>query len=331
MLSDGTEYVWGQGLISQVTASATTYAHSDGLGSLRLLTDSSGTVAGRQSFDAYGTSRSQSGVQLPFGFTGEQQDAESGLVYLRARYMDPATGRFVTRDSFGGVNSEPQSQNRYAYTTNQPTTAVDPTGRRTYYLGGVSGDGNPEQLPPTPFWQSLAGDETHHGMLDDVRMAASYGACCTPLGQMGDMASLFGRDIFGDAFHSDGDAAALAARVEEDLKESPLRCDEQLNVIGYSGGATVALDAARLLQEQHVHLDNIVTIGAVAVRGKPGNVGTWTALVGEWDVFALQNGRSADHVWEVPGASHKDFGPIPGYFANGGEETLRLIQRAGLY
>ena len=94
VLGDGTgEYLWGQGLVSQVTASATTYVQSDGQGGVRLLTDSGGNVAGRQGFDAYGASRSQSGSQLPFGYTGEQTDAESGLVYLRARYLDPSTGR----------------------------------------------------------------------------------------------------------------------------------------------------------------------------------------------------------------------------------------------
>ena len=130
VLGDGTgEYLWGQGLVSQVTSSATTYVQSDGLGSVRLLTDGSGNVAGRQSFDAYGASRSQSGVQLPFGYTGEQTDAESGLVYLRARYLDPSTGRFLTRDSFGGTANDPQSLNRYSYAEGNPIANTDPSGR----------------------------------------------------------------------------------------------------------------------------------------------------------------------------------------------------------
>ena len=129
VLSDGTEYVWGHGLISQITgAGAATYAHADGLGSIRVLTDGSGTVVGTQQYDAFGAGRGQSGAQLPFGYTGEQVDAESGLVYLRARYMDPATGRFLTVDPFPGFLDDLASQHAYAYVGNNPLRWVDPTG-----------------------------------------------------------------------------------------------------------------------------------------------------------------------------------------------------------
>ena len=126
VLSDGGEYVWGQGLVGQVTGSGTTYAHSDGLGSIRLLTDANGNVAGRQQFDAYGASRSQSGAQLPFGFTGEQQDPESGLVYLRARYYDPATGRFLSKDPLGLGGG---STDLYPYAGGDPVRYADPSGK----------------------------------------------------------------------------------------------------------------------------------------------------------------------------------------------------------
>jgi RHS repeat-associated protein len=126
--STGDEYLWGQGLVGQVTGPVASYAHSDGLGSIRLVTGAAGVVLGRQSFDAYGASRSQSGTQLPFGFTGEQTDAESGLVYLRARYLDPSTGRFLTADSFGGMASNPQSLNRYGYAEGNPIENTDPSG-----------------------------------------------------------------------------------------------------------------------------------------------------------------------------------------------------------
>ena len=38
-----------------------------------------------------------------FGFTGELQDSASDLLYLRARWCDPGSGRFTTRDPFGGL------------------------------------------------------------------------------------------------------------------------------------------------------------------------------------------------------------------------------------
>lgn len=111
VLGDGNEYVWGYGLISRITAAGTaTYAHADRLGSIRLLTDSAGSVVGTQQYDAFGAPRAQSGTQLSLTYTGEQVDTESGFVYLRARYMEPGNGRLLTTDPFPGFMEEPSSQ-----------------------------------------------------------------------------------------------------------------------------------------------------------------------------------------------------------------------------
>lgn len=130
VLADGDEYVWGQGLVSRLASGsgALTYAHADGLGSIRLLTDGSGAVAGTKLYDAFGASRGQTGTQLSFGYTGEQEDAESGLVYLRARYLDPSTGRFLTTDPVPGTLEHPASQHGWTYVENRPLRWVDRTG-----------------------------------------------------------------------------------------------------------------------------------------------------------------------------------------------------------
>jgi RHS repeat-associated protein len=131
LLSDGpqSEYVYGHELIGTVVTNGSTttvrYAHSDVLSSVRVLTDGAGTEVGTQQYDAFGAPRSQTGTQLSFGFTGEQRDAESGLLYLRARYYDPRTGRFLTKDPVGG----PGSRNAYAYARNNPVRFRDRTGR----------------------------------------------------------------------------------------------------------------------------------------------------------------------------------------------------------
>jgi RHS repeat-associated protein len=61
-----------------------------------------------------------------FGFTGEQ-DAVADLVFLRARYYDPGTGRFITKDPFPGVPSLPSSLHPYQYALNNPINLVDPS------------------------------------------------------------------------------------------------------------------------------------------------------------------------------------------------------------
>jgi RHS repeat-associated protein len=135
MLSDGpfSEYIYGHDLIGHIATSGgmTTakYAHADVLGSVRLLTDGTGTEAGTALYDAFGVVRVQTGVQLPFGYTGQQQDGESGLVYLRARFYDPRTGRFLSKDPMRGSASIPTSQHAYTYARNNPGRWTDPTGR----------------------------------------------------------------------------------------------------------------------------------------------------------------------------------------------------------
>ena len=61
----------------------------------------------------------------PFRYTGREFDAETGLMYYRARYYDSATGRFLSEDplGFGGGN------NFYPYVGNNPTDFSDPDGR----------------------------------------------------------------------------------------------------------------------------------------------------------------------------------------------------------
>jgi len=48
--------------------------------------------------------------------------------YLRARYYDPAVGRFLGRDPLIGFMTSPQSLNRYVYALNNPILLADPLG-----------------------------------------------------------------------------------------------------------------------------------------------------------------------------------------------------------
>jgi RHS repeat-associated protein len=112
-------YVYGVGRNAQVGAS-THYYLSDGLGSTINLCDASGAVLVTYAYDVFGAIRSQSDFSANYHlFTGEQRDAESGFDFLRARYYDPAVGRFLSGDALGGG---------YVYGLNNPANMADPTG-----------------------------------------------------------------------------------------------------------------------------------------------------------------------------------------------------------
>jgi len=93
------------------------------------------------SYDVFGGTRAQSGAsQQPFLFTGEQGDDELRLIFLRARYYDPEVGRFISRDSFPGFDTDTQSLNRYVYVNNNPALLTDPSGEiANFIIGGAIG------------------------------------------------------------------------------------------------------------------------------------------------------------------------------------------------
>jgi RHS repeat-associated protein len=128
-IDDGTrKYVYGLGLAYAVTSSSIEVYHTDRLGSVRALTDGSGSVTGTYRTDEWGVpTGSTGGSTQPFGFTGEPSDG-TGLTYLRARYYDPELARFTSRDVWPGSPAIPQTLDRYSYVANNPTTRVDPSG-----------------------------------------------------------------------------------------------------------------------------------------------------------------------------------------------------------
>jgi len=76
------------------------FYHSDGLGSITEITDTSGTVAQSYTYSSFGKIESQQNPNFiqPYRFTARELDPETELYFYRARYYDPANGRFITED-----------------------------------------------------------------------------------------------------------------------------------------------------------------------------------------------------------------------------------------
>jgi RHS repeat-associated protein len=111
----------------------TRWYHQDHLGSTRALTDTTGATVATFDYRPYGELAASTGTATtPMGWAGEYRDAETGYVYLRARYHDPTTGQFLSRDPLGLVTRQP-----YTYADNDPVNLTDPTGLCFWCVAGA--------------------------------------------------------------------------------------------------------------------------------------------------------------------------------------------------
>ena len=96
------------------------------------LTNTDGEVTKKYTYDAFGVEKDIDDSDTnAFRYCGEYYDKETATVYLRARYYNPTTGRFISRDSFAGRRSDPLSLNLYTYCRNNPIRFIDPSGHIT--------------------------------------------------------------------------------------------------------------------------------------------------------------------------------------------------------
>jgi RHS repeat-associated protein len=138
VLADGSQkYVYGLDLIAEVDGSDDPlYYLADGVGSTVALADGDGIGQQAYSYDVFGAVRGQVGGEPnDFTFTGEQVDIDSDLIFLRARYYDPATGRFLGRDPLEGREDLPASLNPYTYGHDNPVLMTDPSGQQWTEVG----------------------------------------------------------------------------------------------------------------------------------------------------------------------------------------------------
>jgi RHS repeat-associated protein len=148
------------GYIEESTADATPrgrYVRGDHLGSSVVMTDESGAVLDRLSYDPWGQRRNPDGSddgtysfagRDRIGYTDEEELDTVGLVHLNGRVYDPLVGRFISADPTIPYIDQSQSFNRFAYVRNNPLNKTDPTGYADI-LDGIDVNGPPLPKPTT--------------------------------------------------------------------------------------------------------------------------------------------------------------------------------------
>jgi RHS repeat-associated protein len=129
-------YAGNEPLMRLDAAGNPVYYLTDAIGSTIGLVDGNGQEVAEFQYDSFGNLRSGSGA-LPgnlggdFRFQGQWLDGATGLYHMRARYYDPQTGRFVSRDPVDLLEMEPESGNLYQFAYGNPHVYSDPTGMIT--------------------------------------------------------------------------------------------------------------------------------------------------------------------------------------------------------
>ncbi|WP_269540008.1 RHS repeat domain-containing protein [Cerasicoccus fimbriatus] len=130
-------YTYGLDLIAQhqlmpvdaPTGWETSYYLYDGLGTVRALADENGLISDAYTYDAWGNLINVQGLTPnSYLYTGEQWDHDLGMYFLRARYMNPETGRFHTLDTYEGRSTDPHTLHKYLYGNANPMSYIDPSG-----------------------------------------------------------------------------------------------------------------------------------------------------------------------------------------------------------
>ena len=207
---------------------------SDHLGTPRMIAERTGSLAGLkrndylpfgESANALGgraTTQGYAGESVRQGFTGYEEDSETGLHFAQARYLSSTQGRFISVDPLmaSAATGEPQSWNRYVYVSNNPLNLTDPTGmlqkppvvstitadhvRSDSQTIDGADDAPPQEPVPLPVfdWNKLNDDERR--ILENSRLLI------TPDGdaEAGTSQTISGRELFDHLAQNNPDALA---------------------------------------------------------------------------------------------------------------------------
>ena len=127
-----TAYIYGN---ERINSNNGVYYLYNGHGDVTGLADTAGNITKTYNYDAFGVESNPNLEDTnPFRYCGEYYDKETDSIYLRARYYNPALGRFTTEDP------AKDGLNWYVYCGNNPVMFIDPSGLDSYVICSIYED-----------------------------------------------------------------------------------------------------------------------------------------------------------------------------------------------
>jgi len=107
-------YTWGEGPLSITSGNSTEYFAADGNGSTVSLMDASANVTNTYGYDAWGNITGRTGASdNALLYESQWMDADTNLLYLRARFANPQLGNFLSPDPHNGCSQDPITLQSY--------------------------------------------------------------------------------------------------------------------------------------------------------------------------------------------------------------------------
>ncbi|WP_221405140.1 RHS repeat domain-containing protein [Apibacter adventoris] len=196
----------------------------------------------------------------PYLFNGKELDEETGLYYYGARYYNPRESVWLSTDPLA---EKYPNVSPYAYVSNNPVNAIDPDGKRIYFVAGAGNDVDGWNYVNrfNKIWTSLGLKNfrrvnVSHGKTGDINFVNKYR----------NKRSFWTHGEFsGPNEHRASDDKQYQRALKgiiNDLKKNPLPEGEQLNLAGYSYGAVMQAQLAIGLVEKGYKVDNLILIGS---------------------------------------------------------------------
>jgi RHS repeat-associated protein len=221
-----TRYILGDRvdqLIARISSSGTAAWYlTDRLGSVRNITDNSGSVIDTITYDGFGnvTNETSASNGDRWKFTGREFDSETGLQFNRARYYNPKTGRWTSEDPVGFAVGD---ANLYRYVLNQSLFYTDPMGLAgKVYVFAFDGFGSILKIHNPLSEKQIIGE---------IVISAINSAMVKPV------YSYYNWEGKQNAFQVIPTAEKDIEKTIDKIRTDKNECDSKIIVVGYSWGA----------------------------------------------------------------------------------------------